>query len=366
MPHRQASYQVLADMTLLFGGHHEELVSEYRRSLDLDDGIASVDYRARRRQVPARDVRERPRRRRRAALRDRSRPARSNSARTTTAATTPPPGSREQITWSAARSGPEGRRTTRARGCSQKAARCEVTGDHISVREPMRSRSSSRAATDFRTERYERTCGDALDAAGGRPYDELRARHVESHRPPMRRVRLRLTEPRDPELEALPTDARLERVKAGGLDPGLVELHFQFGRYLLLGSSRPGTMPANLQGIWNDSYQPAWDSKFTININLQMNYWPAEVANLAECHEPLFDLIDRASCHGRAYRRGALRLPRLRALTTTPTSGPTPHRSTTSSAASGRPAPPGSPTTSGIATPSTSTRCSFATAPTRP
>ena len=101
----------------------------------------------------------------------------------------------------------------------------------------------------------------------------------------MRRVRLRLSEHPDPVLEALPTDARLERVKAGADDPGLIELHFQFGRYLLLGSSRPGTLPANLQGIWNESYQPAWDSKFTININLQMNYWPAEVANLSECHD---------------------------------------------------------------------------------
>ena len=106
-----------------------------------------------------------------------------------------------------------------------------------------------------------------------------------------------------PSLAALPTDVRLERVKTGADDPGLVERHFQFGRYLLLGSSRHGTLPANLQGIWNESYQPAWDSKFTININLQMNYWPAEVANLAECHEPLFDLDRPASCHRRGDRR---------------------------------------------------------------
>ncbi|MDQ3164230.1 MAG: glycoside hydrolase family 95 protein, partial [Actinomycetota bacterium] len=129
-------------------------------------------------------------------------------------------------------------------------------------------------------------------------YEELRARHVEDHRPTMHRVRLRLTAEPDAELDALPTDARLERMKAGASDPGLLERQFQFGRYLLLGSSRPGTLPSNLQGIWTDSYQPAWDSKFTININLQMNYWPAEVANLAECHEPLFDLLDRLRVTG--------------------------------------------------------------------
>ena len=133
---------------------------------------------------------------------------------------------------------------------------------------------------------------------------ELRARHVESHRPPMRRVRLRLGRPAGRRARgAARRTCASNASRQAALDPGLVALHFQFGRYLLLGSSRPGTLPANLQGIWNDSYQPAWDSKFTININLQMNYWPAEVANLAECHEPLFDLIDRLARHRCARRR---------------------------------------------------------------
>jgi alpha-L-fucosidase 2 len=174
----------------------------------------------------------------------------------------------------------------------------EAIGDHISVAGADAVTIIVGAATDFRCDDPERICREVLDAAASRAYEELRARHVENHRPPMQRVRLRLSEHPDPELEALPTDVRLERVKSGELDPGLLELHFQFGRYLLLGSSRPGTLPANLQGIWNESYQPAWDSKFTININLQMNYWPAEVANLSECHEPLFDLIDRLRVTG--------------------------------------------------------------------
>lgn len=105
--------------------------------------------------------------------------------------------------------------------------------------------------------------------------------------------------PVNKELEHLPTNARLERVKAGESDHGLVGLYFQFGRYLLVASSRPGSLPANLQGIWNEHLTPPWDSKYTININTQMNYWPAELCNLSECHEPLFDLIERMREPGR-------------------------------------------------------------------
>jgi alpha-L-fucosidase 2 len=78
-----------------------------------------------------------------------------------------------------------------------------------------------------------------------------------------------------------------------------VELYFQFGRYLLIASSRPGSQPANLQGIWNDQLEPPWESKWTTNINTEMNYWPAEVTNLSECHQPLFDLLDEVAESGR-------------------------------------------------------------------
>jgi len=97
----------------------------------------------------------------------------------------------------------------------------------------------------------------------------------------------------------LPTPERLENFRNNGNDNSLIELMFNFGRYLLISSSRPGSLPANLQGIWNDSYFPAWDSKYTININAQMNYWPAETCNLSECHLPLFDHIKRMQENGR-------------------------------------------------------------------
>jgi alpha-L-fucosidase 2 len=99
----------------------------------------------------------------------------------------------------------------------------------------------------------------------------------------------------------LPTDQRVR--KYGADDPGLVVLHFQYGRYLLIASSRPGSPPPNLQGIWNDEVRAPWSSNWTININTEMNMWPAEVTNLPECHEPLFDLIRGVAANGRKTAR---------------------------------------------------------------
>ncbi|MBE2215720.1 MAG: glycoside hydrolase family 95 protein [Opitutaceae bacterium] len=149
------------------------------------------------------------------------------------------------------------------------------------------------AATSFR--RYDDVSGDpaalttaTLARAGAKTFDALRADHVSDHQRLFRRVAIDLG--RNPAAEALPTDARVRQSPQVD-DPGLAALYFQYGRYLLIGSSRPGTQPANLQGLWNDHLYPPWGSKYTININTEMNYWPAEVTNLAECTEPLFGMI---------------------------------------------------------------------------
>ncbi len=136
-------------------------------------------------------------------------------------------------------------------------------------------------------------------ATANRAYAETRALRVRVHREQFRRVQFELTSP----ATDLPTDERLKRVQAGATDPGLESLYFQFGRYLLICCSQPHTMAANLQGIWNDSLEPAWDSKFTININTEMNYWPAEVCNLSELHEPLYDLLRNAVPDGRSVAK---------------------------------------------------------------
>jgi alpha-L-fucosidase 2 len=131
-----------------------------------------------------------------------------------------------------------------------------------------------------------------LLAAASRPYAELRARHMVDHQKYFRRAAITIGPPQDPKA-AIATDKRLAQVKAGEEDLGLLNIYFQYGRYLLISSSRPGTLAANLQGIWNESVDPPWGSKYTVNINIQMIYWLAERAGLSDLHPPLFDLIDR-------------------------------------------------------------------------
>jgi alpha-L-fucosidase 2 len=147
---------------------------------------------------------------------------------------------------------------------------------------------------DLSAEAVSAAAREHLDAAARQPYDALRARHIADHQRLFRRVSLDLGKP----VSELPTDERLKAFKAQP-DPQLLALYFQYGRYLLIASSRPGTQPANLQGIWNESVRPPWSSNWTTNINAQMNYWPAETCNLAECHEPLFDLIEGLAENGR-------------------------------------------------------------------
>ncbi|MEV4475861.1 glycoside hydrolase N-terminal domain-containing protein [Nonomuraea sp. NPDC049504] len=133
-----------------------------------------------------------------------------------------------------------------------------------------------------------------LDAAAGRTYDELRSRHVADYQRLFGRTTLDLGRTAAADQ---PTDVRIAQY-ASTDDPQFATLLFQYGRYLLISSSRPGTQPANLQGIWNDSLTPAWDSKYTINANLPMNYWPADTTNLAECYEPVFAMIDDLTVTG--------------------------------------------------------------------
>jgi alpha-L-fucosidase 2 len=156
------------------------------------------------------------------------------------------------------------------------------------------------AATDFR-ERDDAgmaaACARDLQRASALHYAELRAEHVADYRKYARRAEIRLLDGADP-LRGVPTDKRIQRVKDGGEDAGLLSTYFHYGRYMLISSSRPGTLPANLQGIWNESLDPPWGSKFTVNINAEMNYWIAEIGNLAELHPQLFDLLDSTRAFG--------------------------------------------------------------------
>ena len=173
---------------------------------------------------------------------------------------------------------------------------CEVIGEHLIVSEATAVTLLFTAGTTFRFEKLPQQLSELLCAAASRSYEELRDRHIKDYKRLYDRVTFTLEGTED--YEKLTTAKRLEKARNGTVDLGLSKLYFDFGRYLLIACSREGTLPANLQGIWNKDMSPAWDSKYTININAQMNYWPAEVCNLSECHMPLFDLIKRMVPNG--------------------------------------------------------------------
>jgi alpha-L-fucosidase 2 len=141
--------------------------------------------------------------------------------------------------------------------------------------------------------------GTVMGSVAGKTFEAIKAAHVKEHQRLFRRVEMRFPATAN---SALPTDERLKGFD-GTNDPALGALVFQFGRYILISSSRPGTQPANLQGIWNKDQNPMWDSKYTTNINTEMNYWPAEVGNLSECAEPLFNMIGELTDQGSQVAR---------------------------------------------------------------
>lgn len=151
---------------------------------------------------------------------------------------------------------------------------------------------------DHRIDPFAR-CRALLDQAQKKNYEQILSRHIADHRQFFDRVVFNIGQPSD-----LPTDQRLKKVKEGGRDLSLISLYFQYGRYLLMGSSRsPGVLPANLQGIWNKDMNAAWSSDFHTNINIQMNYWPAEVCNLSETVVPFSNLISALREPGRITAR---------------------------------------------------------------
>lgn len=146
-------------------------------------------------------------------------------------------------------------------------------------------------ATSYRGGDPDKLVETTLTKAAASSFGDLKTASIADHQNLFNRVNINLGSAGD-DIDALPTFERLGRIKRGLPDPGLVATYFQYGRYLLISSSRPGCLPANLQGIWAWQMNPPWNADFHTNINVQMNYWPAEITNLSECHLPLFDLMD--------------------------------------------------------------------------
>ncbi|MET7422726.1 glycoside hydrolase N-terminal domain-containing protein [Dactylosporangium sp. NPDC005555] len=303
IPSAQLAYQTAGNLRLTFGAGGSG-VSQYTRFLDLTTAVAGVSYLQNgvrfRREVLA------------------SAPDQVIAIRLTADRA-------GSITFSAAFDSPQ--RTTLSSPDAVTAAVDGVCGDQRGLTGKVRFRGLARAVADGGTVsssggtvqvrgansvtllvsigtsyvNYRDTSGDHqgrarafLDAAAARTWDQLRSRHVADYQQLFNRTTLDVgrTSAADQ-----PTDVRISR-HASTDDPQFSALLFQFGRYLLISSSRPGTQPANLQGIWNDSLSPSWDSKYTINANLPMNYWPADTTNLAECFEPVFGMIRELAVTG--------------------------------------------------------------------
>ncbi len=302
MPRRMPPYQPLGDLKLRFFG--QENASGYARELDLDTGIARVSYKVGDTQftrevfasasdqvIVIRLTSDKPGRISLAASLSREMDATMlmvSGNRIVFAGEAIPPGDRHKD---------ERKVGVKFHALLQalpEGGKLRVEGNDLIIEGANAVTLVLAAATNFKEKNPSAKCEQYL-AAAKKPYAKLRTAHISDHQRLFRRVDFKLaaTTP------DLPTDERLRRVQAGETDLGLESLYFQFGRYLLMACSRPGTMAANLQGIWNDKLAPSWDSKFTININTEMNYWPAEVTNLSELHEPLFDLLENARADGR-------------------------------------------------------------------
>ena len=318
-PYEQMKYQPLGNLRLSFPGH--EKATDYERALDLDAAVARVSYRvggtrfvrevfasAVDQVIVVRITADRPGAISFTATLEGARNQTHSNYGTDYFQMDGVPPNRLRLTGkSSDYLGIEGRvryqadLVARAQGGSLRTDRRTLTvegADTVTL--------VFAAATNFVT--YRDVSADpaarvaqALERVAARSYDQLRLAHEAEHRAWFRRVTMQLG-PARPDADTIPTDVRVARY-ATVADPALAALYYQYGRYLLIASSRPGTEPANLQGIWNDNSNPWWDSKYTVNINIPMNYWPAESGNLAELVDPLEKLVREVAETGTATAR---------------------------------------------------------------
>lgn len=178
----------------------------------------------------------------------------------------------------------------------QMGGEVECAGEYLLCRGVCKVCLLFTAHTTFRAADPVAAVKKTLNEARTKTYTDLLTSHTDDYRSLFTKTRLNLAS--DSDMEEVPTDERLKLLSAEAFDTGLVKTYFDFGRYLLISSSREGTLPANLQGIWNRHMDPPWGSKFTININTEMNYWPAEKLGMSSCHLPLFDLMKRMCANG--------------------------------------------------------------------
>ncbi len=295
LPSGTNTYQTLGDIRIRF--ENTEGVRDYRRQLELDKGLVTTTFRAGkvryRREVfssaPAQTL---------VMMATADKPGMITCDISLTR-----PGEGEQVTVTPA--GIIMRQSIRdGKGVKYEAhlqvltygAPVTTTPDGIHVEKADSLELRLVAATDYFGDDPAEKCSDYQSFTLRKGYDALLDDHLADFRELFGRVTLQLPQS---EASVFPTDERIAAQRQGIHDPSLAALYFQFGRYLLISSSRPGDLPANLQGLWADGLNPPWNADYHININLQMNYWPAEVTNLAECHLPFLEFIGELREKGR-------------------------------------------------------------------
>jgi alpha-L-fucosidase 2 len=303
-PRRLLPYQTLGDLWLAFEGH--DAATDYRRELDLGAAVARVGYRAGgvrfTREIfashPAQVIvvrlsGEQPNRISVVIGLNRERDATTTS-------------SGDSLIMHGRLDGGTGLKFQSTLKALTEGGSVKIQsgsqGDQLVISKANAVTLLLAASTNYRGNDPQATCERQITQAAAQSYAKLREAHVADYQSLFNRVELEFGGSGG-DLSQSPTDKRLERVKQGGEDQGLIAQYFQFGRYLLISSSRPGDLPANLQGIWADGFRPPWNSDYHLNINLQMNYWPAEVTNLSELHLPLFDLLESLRPSGRRTAR---------------------------------------------------------------
>jgi alpha-L-fucosidase 2 len=300
-PHRQAAYQTVGELQLTFPDITE--TSDYRRELDLNTGITTVTFTANGVQYKRETFASYPDHVIVTRL-TASKPGQINVQCTCTSiqpskklavsgnnglvmdgkngdlvvegdVTIP-----AALTWQC-------RVAVQATGGTQTAGDNMITVTGANEVTILTTAATSYIKYDNVSGKPDQLCAAVINKCAKQPYDGLRAKHVADYQQLFKRVQLSLTNQAP---STLPTNERIKNFATGN-DPSLATLYFQFGRYLLMSSSRPGSQPANLQGRWNDSLTASWGGKYTVNINTEMNYWPAQKTNLASCELPLLELV---------------------------------------------------------------------------
>ncbi len=295
LPSGTNTYQTLGDLSLTFEGH--EQYSDYRRELDLETALAKTRYNVGGVKYTREVFSSYPDK----VLVVRLFADKKGSVSFKAALSRPGDGanievSGNEIVMNEHVGGGKGVRfEARVKVITESGSVGEDNGT-IVVRNADNATILITASSDYRGGDPHELASSAMSAASSRKFEALRTRHISDYRSLFTRVSLDLGATN---ASYFATDERIDAMSLGCEDPSLIALYFQFGRYLLISSSRPGSLPANLQGIWTDSLIPPWNSDYHININIQMNYWPSEVTNLSECHLPFLEFIGRLREKGR-------------------------------------------------------------------